>query len=255
LGTAIPYSDIDKFLSDERNRKGCLLDTNFLIALTEENHKFNEDSSFIFEKLVQYQVPIYCTVTVRTEFIDYQRKIIVTESLMDMLAPSSKWRISTSVREALRRQRGWIDNQAKEDDLPVLTDSRIKDMKRIFLPRTASGHIGWVEICKAILAGKLLNAWSDVERELSLNYVDMREGKSANLFPDGLKWEKMYSLAETTALSSNDAMILNVLESSSLPFVVSADYDLAYGVMKSSEPKAILVPDSLYARHLKKIKF
>ncbi|MNT99077.1 hypothetical protein D3C72_2418320 [compost metagenome] len=50
-------------------------------------------------------------------------------------------------------------------------------------------------------------------------------------------------------------MILNVLESSVLPFVVSADYDLAYGVMKSSSNKVILVPDNLYKRYLKKIKF
>ncbi|MNL01761.1 hypothetical protein D3C87_1222440 [compost metagenome] len=255
MGTAIPYSDVDKFLSNIENRQGCILDTNFLIALTEENHKFNDDSSFIFEKLVQYEVPIYCTVTVRTEFIDYQRKIIVTESLMDMLAPSSKWKISGAVRDALRKQRGWIDNQAKEDELPVLTDSRIKDMKRIFFPRTLSGQIGWIEICSSILKGNLLCAWQDVETELSLNYIDMREGNSAHLFPKGLNWENMYALAETTALSSNDAMILNVLESSVLLFVVSADYDLAYGVMKSSSNKVILVPDSLYKRYLKKIKF
>ena len=97
MGIAIPYSDIDIYLSKIKTEKGCILDTNFLIALTEENHKHHDDSKFIYEKLAEYKVPIYCTVTVRTEFIDYQRRIKLTESLMDMLAPSSKWRISSSV--------------------------------------------------------------------------------------------------------------------------------------------------------------
>nr|BFD63655.1 hypothetical protein BdHM001_23360 [Bdellovibrio sp. HM001] len=255
MGTAVPYSDVDKFLMGIDCSKGCVLDTNFLIALTEENHRFNDDSNFIYEKLVEYKVPIYSTVTVRTEFIDYQRRIKVTESLMDMLAPSSKWRISSAVRDELKKQRGWIDNQAKDEELPCLTDTRIKDVKRVFLPKTQSGQIGWIEMCKEFLQGKLLEAWRGVEEALSINYVDMRDGSSQRLFQKELKWENMYVLSEQTALGSNDAMILNVLESSVMPFVVSADYDLAYGVMKSNSEKTILVPDSLYKNYLKKLRF
>jgi predicted nucleic acid-binding protein len=219
LGIAIPYSDVDTYLSKIETSKGCILDTNFLIALTEENHKYYDDSKFIYEKLVEYKVPIYCTVTVRTEFIDYQRRIKVTESLMDMLAPSSQWKISSSVREVLKK------------------------------------HKGWIELCKEFLTGKLLKAWSDVEEALSLNYIDMRDSRTQDLFQAELKWENMYSLSEETALGSNDAMILNVLDSSTFPFVVSADYDLAYGVLKSKNDKIILVPDSIYIRNLKGLRF
>lgn len=142
MGKAIPYSDVDSYLATIDSKKGCILDTNFLIALTEENHAYFEDSNFLFEKLVQYQIPIYCTVTVRTEFIDYQRRIKITESLMDMLARTSKWKISSSVKEILKTQKGWIDNQAKADELPCLNDARIKIVKKIFLPRTQSGQVG-----------------------------------------------------------------------------------------------------------------
>lgn len=255
MGQAIPYSDVDSYLTTIDNKKGCILDTNFLIALTEENHAYFEDSNFLFEKLIQYQIPIYCTVTVRTEFIDYQRRIKITESLMDMLAPSSKWKISSSVKETLRTQKGWIDNQAKDDELPCLNDARIKIVKKTFFPKTQSGQIGWVELCKEFLSDKLRNAWTEVEEALSLNYIDMRDFKSQNLFEHELKWANMYRISEQTALGSNDSMILNVLESSSVPFVVSADYDLAYGVLQANGDKVILVPDSLYKRNLKSLRF
>lgn len=255
MGQALPYSDVDTYLAKAGNNKGCVVDTNFVIAITEENHAYHEDSKFLYEKLVQYQIPIYCTVTVRTEFIDYQRRMIITESLMDMLAVSSKWKISTAVREALKKQKGWIDNQPKEDELPCLNDARIKIVKKEFLPKTQSGQIGWVELCKEYLTDKLLNAWNSIEADLSLNYIDMRDLESQSLFEKELEWENMYRLSEKTALGSNDSMILNVLESSAFPFVVSADYDLAYGVMQSNCAKVILVPDSLYRRHLKGLRF
>lgn len=186
MGTAIPYSDIDTYLSKTDLSNGCLLDTNFLIALTEENHKHNDDSRFIYEKLVEYKVPIYCTVTVRTEFIDYQRRIKMTESLMDMLAQSSKWKISSSVRDTLKKHRGWIDNQAKDEEIPCLSDTKIKEIKKIFLPKTQSGQIGWVELCKEFLSGRLLLAWNDIQDALSLNYIHMRDSQAQYLFQKNL---------------------------------------------------------------------
>lgn len=72
--------------------------------------------------------------------------------------------------------------------------------------------------------------------------IDIRDLESQMLFEKELEWEDMYKLSEKTALGSNDSMILNVLESSSLSFVVSANYDLSYGVMQSNVNKVILVP-------------
>ena len=251
MGQALPYSDVDTYLLKLENSKGCIVDTNFIIALTEENHAYHEDSKFLYEKLVYYKVPIYCTVTLRTEFIDFQRRMIITESLMDMLAVSSKLKISANVRDVLKKQKGWIDNQSKEDELPLLNDARIKILKKTFLPKTQSGKIGWIELCNEFLQNKLLNAWNEIESELCLNYVDMRDQDTHRLFESELDWKNMYRLSEMTALGSNDSMILNVLESSSFPFVLSADYDLAYGVIYSASDKVILVPDSLFRRHLK----
>lgn len=255
MGQVIPFSDVDVYLKGLANNSGCLVDSNFLIALAEENHPFNEESQFLFEKLVDYKIKLYCTVTNRTEFIDFQRKLIITETLMDMLSPNSIWKISAAAKKVLISQRGWIDNQAKDDELPILSDIRIKNCKKIFLPRTQSGQIGWVELCKEYLEGQLLKAWDILSESLQLNYIEMRTGESDKYFAKSLEWEKLYSVSEETCLSSSDSMILNVLNSSIFPFVISADYDMAYGVLKNQENKSILVPDALYRRHLKGLRF
>jgi hypothetical protein len=65
----------------------------------------------------------------------------------------------------------------------------------------------------------------------------------------------MYRLAEGSALASNDAMMLNLLDSSIFSFVVKSDYDLGYGVLLSTSDKAVLLPDNVYRNHIKKLRF
>lgn len=201
MSNCLPFSEVDQYLSALKEPKTCLYDTTLLISLTDKDHPFNEDAQFLHEKLVEYDAKIFVGVTARSEFIDYHRRVILTETLMDMLAPSSKWKISASVREILKKQRGWIDNQ----------------------PNQENAH--------------------------------MRADDSKDLFRKELKWPEMYRLAEASGLGSQDAMILNLLDSSIFPFVVTMDFDLAYGVMASTKDKTVLVPDNLYRNRLKTLKF
>ncbi len=124
-----PFSDIDQCLAPLTGDIGCLVDTSFLIAVNDEDGPFHDDAIFLLEKFADRGVRLFASVTARSEFIDYHRRVIITETLMDMLAPTSKWRISSAVREELRSQRGWLDNQLSKENDPYLTDYRIKDCK------------------------------------------------------------------------------------------------------------------------------
>jgi predicted nucleic acid-binding protein len=256
MGQSLPFSSIDQYLQRlGGNAPGCIVDTQFLIAATEEHHPFYDDAKFLFEKLAEYGVSIFTTVTTRAEFIDVRRRMIITETLMDMLAPSSKWKISTDVRKLLRAQKTWIDAQASNDSLPILTDSRIKDCKEAFLPRTQSGKVGWIKLCEEYLAGRLLESWNILVANLGLNYLDMRSEGISRLIPQKVEWEKMYALSEATSLGSSDAMILNVLKCSTFPFVASADFDLAYAVLADPVDRTVLVPDNLHYKKIKGLRF
>lgn len=255
MSRCIQFSEIDHLLKGGSELPLCLADSSFLIAMSDKEHRFYDDAQFLGEKFAEYDVRLFVSVTARSEFIDYHRRVIVTETLMDMLAPTSKWKISLAVREELKTQRGWIDNQAKSDNGPYLSDSRIKACKQVFLPKTHSGHIGWTELCREFLAGELLKAWKSVSNTLDLSYIDMRADDAKELFHKELHWDSMYRLAEESAMGSQDAMILNLFDCSIFPFVVTMDFDLAYGVLQSTTDKTAIVPDNLYRNRLKKLKF
>jgi predicted nucleic acid-binding protein len=232
-----------------------LADTSFLIATSDRDHKFHEDASFLCEKFAEYDVKIFVNVTARSEFIDYHRRVVLTETLMDMLALTSPWKISKVVREELKSQRGWLDNELHKGRDALLNDSRIKECKQVFLPRTHSGQIGWLEICKEFLSGKLLKVWEELSSNFDLNYVDMRSAGSGDLFRKVLQWESVYRLAEETGLGSQDAMILNLFDCSVFPMLVTMDFDLAYGVLGSVADKTVFVPDNLFRNRIKKLRF
>lgn len=256
MGQALPFSEIDQYLKKlNLPVQGCLVDTQFLIAVTDELHPFYEDAEFLFEKLAEYHIPVFTTVTTRTEFVDIIRCFIITETLMGMLSASSKWRISASVQRVLRAQKTWIDTQAKNDALPLLTDSRIKNCKESFMPRSQSGQIGWILLCNEYLSGKLFESWNALSEELNLNYLDLRGEELSPYMNEKVQWHKMYSISEQTCLSSNDSMLLNVLNCSKFPFIVSADFDIAYSVLASSNDKATLIPDNLHYKKIKSLRF
>lgn len=255
MGVCRPFSEIDLYLQSTLESQACIVDTNFLIAVSDKEHSFHEDAQFVYEKLAEYSIAPMVSVSARAEFIDYKRRVIATENLMGMLAPSSKWRISSAIRELLQNQKSWIDGQAKNENDPYLTDARLKVCKQAFLPRNHSGQIGWIEFCKEYLEGRLSESWDRLVERLGLNYIDMRAGGSKDFLRKDLRWEEMYRLSEQTALGSQDAMILNLLDASVFPFVVTMDFDLAYGVMASTTDRTVLVPDNLYRNRLKKLKF
>ena len=62
MGQVIPFSEVDVYLTNLSNKSGCLVDTNFLIALSEELHPFNEEARFLFEKIADHEIKLYCTV-------------------------------------------------------------------------------------------------------------------------------------------------------------------------------------------------
>lgn len=255
MGNCIPFSEIDRLLKDNSQLNLCLTDTSFLISMSDKDHVFHGDSQFLTEKFEEYNFKLFVSVTARSEFIDFHRRVRVTETLMDMLAPSSKWKISAAVREELKSQKGWLDNQAKKGYDPYLPDYKIKECKQVFLPRTQSGQIGWIAFCKEYLKGKLRSAWTEISDELGLNYVDMRASDAKELFRKELNWNSMTDFAEETALGSHDAMILNLFDCSVFPYLVTSDFDIAYGVMQGAAGKTVLVPDSLYRNQLKKLRF
>ncbi len=253
MGRAIPFSKIgEEIFNDEV--KGIIADTNFLIAIMYEPHHYHEVSVKLFDCLVDLAVPIYVNLAARSEYLDFQRRMLMTEALMDMLGVSTRWKITNAAKIELRRHRLWIDTQASKEDIPILTDHRLKECKKIFIPRTESGKNGWQEICASYL-DSLKEEWEKLVDLLGLRYIGVRETDDQALFSTPIRWERFYEISGKTCLSSSDSLITNVLTSSNIPVLASTDYDLAYAILAEQSNKTVLIPDSLYERHIKGLRF
>lgn len=255
MSFAVPFSSIREVIARTNAAStGCLVDTNFLVALTYEPHVFFEHAVAVYDALADCRVPIYVGLPSRSELLDVQRRIIITEALMDMIAPSTAWRISKAVAKELRKHRLWIDTQADDENIPVLPDTRIKRCKEVFLPKTQSGHSGWLDICRHFLSD-LHSTWAVAEKKLGLRYIGVREAEDSKLFRKKLEWENLYRLSAKTCMASQDAMLLNLFDCSIFPILISTDYDLAYGNLAETNDKLVLVPDSLHERKIKSLRF
>jgi len=247
-----PFSKIDQILQSSGG-SGCLVDANLLVASTSlEPHPFYDDAAFLFEKFSQYEVPLYTTVTVRTEYLDVIRRQIITEKLMEIYADSSRFKLAEAVKKELKTHRTWLDVQAAKNELPILPDQRIKSCKQAFDPRNHSGKLGWMAFCDTFLKGQLIIHWEKLQNELGINYLQLRGSESEKYLLRPIEWEAMYAISEQSGVSSNDAMILNAFATSKFEVLATADYDVGYAVLAGNfGGKICLVPDRLYRNRLK----
>lgn len=113
----------------------------------------------------------------------------------------------------------------------------------------------WIEICRCYLTGTMTDSWKLLIDQLGINHLDLNDPKMQAFVPEKVEWDKMWDISEATCLSSSDAMILNMLKCSVFPFVVSADYDMAYAMLVDKNEKTILIPDLLYRNKIKGRRF
>ena len=251
MGRVVPFSEIDLVLKNISAPVGCIVDTQLLVAGMYGPHPFNEDAEFIYEKLTEYGLPIFSTVTTRHEFIDVSRRIKMSEAAADMCLVNTKWRLTEATKGETRRIKFRLDDRAKSKEAPIMTDREIKVFKKMFSPITRSGKDGWTELCKDFFAGQLTLEWHNLAESININYIDMQDPEVQTLFQDRMTWDKMCRISEISCLGSSDSMIINALNCSRLDFLVSADFDIAYAAMVGSTEKPVFIPDLLYRDELK----
>jgi predicted nucleic acid-binding protein len=254
MQSVLPFSAL-KNHSIVNLKEGAIVDSNILIAAMYDPHSFYEEACDLLRELRDNQIPLFATVTVRTEYLDFARRILLTEKLMDVYSDSRKYKLSERVKTELKKHKTWIDIEAAKSSLPVLTDTRLKDCKQVFDPNNHSGKLGWLKFCEAFLADKLLKHWQIIEESFGINYLQLRGLESEQFLNKAIDWKDMYLVIEKTGISSHDAMIINAFMTSKFSAIFTADFDVAYSVAaEKNVNKVCFIPDSLYQR-VKKMKF
>ena len=238
------------FLLNLDAHKGTILDTNVLISANYDVRDSHAQVIEVLDVLQKLSYRIFATVNTRSEYLEFQRRLILTENLLDMVDEFSKSKLSKSARAKIQTLKGSLKTSmaADADKDEVFNESQLKKIKKEFSAGPHSGQKGWLEICDVFLKGKIeLEDQALIDR--GVEYVSPHEPSQANLFNEFLGWSGAIGICEKTGAAFSDSMILNALKSSKLFFVVTLDFDVGYAALSDPNMKDVVVPDRLYREY------
>ena len=200
MGRVIPFSGLKKYLTAIRkldSHRGTILDTNVLISSSYEPSNDSEDVSKVLDILGDEKYRLFATVNTRAEYLEFQRRLILTESLFDSIDEHSKIKIASRVRAKIQTLKGSLKTSviSDTDRLEVFNESQLKKIKREFSAGPHSGQKGWLEICESYLKDQIALADKDLaDREVE--YISPNDPSQSDLFNNQLGWPEAISICE-----------------------------------------------------------
>jgi hypothetical protein len=251
MGQVIPFSQVDSYVEHLQKSQGVIhtvLDTNVLASLTYEVKANHEEIADLILRLENMEVGFYATVNTKQEFVDFHRRLLLTENLLDLADAHSKVKIHQEAKQAIQRAHASVMSRHKTHGSdPIFSDTQIKEIKREFSAGNHSGHLGWIKFCEINLKPQLLGIEQALE-DRGITYLSPNDPAQATYFTTSpLKWSDAIGIACHTGVSMTDAMILNCLRFSLCQFVVSTDFDLGFAALADINlNKDVLMPDEMY---------
>lgn len=204
---------------------GCLVDTNILISVSLPIDTNNSAAEELVHRLTKLKIPLYSNVNIRAEFLEIQRRVLIPETLIEFYESSNevldeiltaKLRsIQSSYREAIKNKR-----------IYKFSDERIKEFRTLLSTYRLGDKDAWMYFCENFLAPQLEAVWDEVVRICGLNFIKIREGEQHPLLNTKISWDGVTHIMGKYGLGSADSMILNLLLSSKLEVVATADGDI-----------------------------
>ena len=249
MATIIPFSEISKHINIKTESKKALIDTCALIAFSHGASEFSDETEQLFEVLRKENFQVYTNVNIRSEFLDYQRRIIVTEALTSIVGQIEGLSSFSELYKKLKAHTAQVHKKAKADKPLVLNDSDIKRFKKLLSFEHREIKNVWMKFCTDNLENTLQRTFEIIEKILKLKYLSVRKGENSSEVTGDVSWERMYKISESSALGINDAMILNMFESTNIPILVTTDFDVIYSGAISKNHQLIFCPDRIYQNY------
>ncbi len=253
MGRVIPFSEIESYLASiekSDTHKGAILDTNVLISASYDIRASNSEIVDVWDLLLRKNYRLFVTVNTRSEYLEFQRRLILTERLLDMVDEFSKVKLHKNAKAKIQALKGSLKTSvaADPDKDEVFNESQLKKIKKEFSAGPHSGQIGWLEICKSVLESKVgLEDQALMDR--GVEYISTNDKSQEYLFDASLGWSEAIAICERTGTSFSDSMILNALKASKVFFTVSLDFDIGYAALSDPKMKDVVVPDRLFKEY------
>lgn len=244
------YDELDALVAAHPEiKKGLLIDTNILVAATYELDQFHEPAMDLIDALIEWNIPLFCNVNIRAEFLDIHRRIIFSEGIIGFERTCEKASLPPDLARDLSSYRRRYDQHErnKPNHPPLrLNDFEIKNFRRKMLQVRGAGTDLWSELSANQVANKLSDIWRRTEERLGLNFLSLRKEDQERYLRRNPDWESVEKLMSNPGLSSSDAMIVNIFFVSKFEVIASSDADVAIALERSGmRDKHCLIPDEL----------
>ena len=250
MGRVILFSEFEQY-HDELTQgghsvEGTILDANIIITLSYSPKKYHTRLlEFLSKQLYPKDIPCFTTVNTTFEYLEFYRRILMTEGLRDVVDEFSKLKLPNNKRRTIRYHSGRLKHREENHGAdPVLNDREIKDIRNKFSNSGAKGLQLWNKLCQAYLNPQLQEEFDNL-KTLGVKYLSIHEEEQKKYFTRELEWKDAIKISATTCASISDSMILNALQSTAFPFAISLDLDVIYATLTDHSLKDILVPDDL----------
>ncbi|MCB0411034.1 MAG: hypothetical protein KDD22_00815 [Bdellovibrionales bacterium] len=253
MGKIIPFSEVESYLESIEKKdfhKGTILDTNILISASYDIRDSHSEVLDVWDLLLKNGYRLFATVNTRSEYLEFQRRLILTERLFDMVDEFSKYRVPQRARARIQVLKGSLKTSkiTDPDKDEVFNESQLKKIKKEFSAGPHSGQESWLKICDACLKGKIRQ--EDVALiDHGIEYISPHEVSQKDLFNYSLGWPGAIDICEKAGTAFSDSMILNALKSSNLLLIVTLDFDIGYAALSDPDMKDVVVPDRLFKEY------
>ncbi len=254
MGRVVKFSEFEDYYtaiqSYEGPMLGTILDANILIALSYTPKKFHTRVvEFLGKQIYPKDIPCFTTVNTTTEFLEFYRRLLMTEGLRDSIDEFSKIVLSNKKKKTIR----YYSQKLKQREItqgadPVFYDREIKSIREKFCSSGRDGLDLWNTLCNTFLYPRFYKEYQNLQK-LNVEYLSSYKDEQKHLFSQEIKWENAIGICATTCVGFSDAMILNALQASKFQFAISLDSDIAYAVLSDPSLKDVVMPDDLISEN------
>ena len=252
MGQVIRFSEFDRYFENLENNgivDGAILDANVIITLSCIGKKFHDSvSNFITNKITKRGISLYSTLNTRQEYLEFHRRLLMTEGLKAAVGPQSKINIPKEKKKLIEKQLDSLKKSEKRD-IVFLYDREIKNLRTEFCSMGKIGWKSWKSLCKIYLREQLKSELQAFKK-LNVNYISQHREDGKEFFHQNPTWENAVNICSDMGVGFADSMILNALQATTFPFVITLDADMAFAVLENDELKDIVIPDGIVENNM-----
>ena len=145
MATILPFNDAELRLDQEKESRKVFLDTNILFSYSYDTDIFHEEVLNIFSIIKEKKTKIYSNITTRSEFIELQRRVIITEALTWIGEKIHGVSNSSNIARKLKSHTTKVRKRVTEKKPLILNDIDIKKFKDLLSISTEKTDNVWLK--------------------------------------------------------------------------------------------------------------